>query len=187
MHSTQSSLKSNTQVRSSTMPRLAFVALGSNLGDRWWILQGALQEITAIRGYRVLDVAPVWETPPWGETDQPHFLNTVVALEILDSTPEELLRAAQSIENRFGRVRAERWGPRTLDIDLLIWDEEVRTVDSLQVPHPRMREREFVMVPFGHLLEKHSEWEHPWLKEWRALWPAFMRAFGDPAGSLRIP
>lgn len=184
MYSTPSSLNKDTN---KPLPRLAFLALGSNLGDRWWILQGALEEIMEIRGYRLLDVAPVWETPPWGETDQPYFLNTVVALEILDSSPEDLLGAIQAIENRFGRVRKERWGPRTLDIDLLIWDEVERSNEALQIPHPRIREREFVMVPLGHLLQKHLEWHHAWLREWRALLPLAERTFGNPAGCLRFP
>lgn len=183
MYSTQSSLNKNTN---KPLPRLAFLALGSNLGDRWWILQGAIEEITGIHGYRLLDVAPVWETPPWGEENQPHFLNTVAVLEILESSPEDLLEAIQGIEHRFGRVRKERWGPRTLDIDLLIWDEEVRSNESLQLPHPRIREREFVMVPLGHLIQKHREWQHTWLREWRALLPLADRTFGEPAGRLRF-
>lgn len=177
-------------VNTTELPRLAFLALGSNLGDRWWIMQGALEEIGRIRGYRVLDVAPVWETPPWGELNQPHFLNTVVALEILggEGSPETLLREIQQIEVRFGRVRgAERWGPRTLDIDLLLWDQEVRSSDGLELPHPRICERAFVTVPLGFIVHKHQDWPHEWLKQWRAVLPAADGVFGGPSGHLRFP
>jgi 2-amino-4-hydroxy-6-hydroxymethyldihydropteridine diphosphokinase len=182
MHSAQTMTSEDSH---SVSKRLVLVAIGSNLGDRWWILNGALEELAALSGYRLLDCAPVWETPPWGVEDQPGFLNTVLALEALDGSPEALLQDLLLIEQRFGRVRREKWGPRTLDLDLLMWGEELRATEALALPHPRMREREFVMVPLGHLLQKHPEWQHEWLVEWRLWYQEGRSSLGEPAGYLR--
>ncbi len=164
---------------------LVLVAIGSNLGDRWWILNGAVAELSALPGYRLLDCAPVWETAPWGREDQPGFLNSVLALEALTGSPEGLLQDLLRIEQRFGRVRREKWGPRTLDLDLLTWGGEMRAAESLTLPHPRMREREFVMVPLGYLLQKHPEWQHEWLLEWKLWYQEGRGSLGEPAGYLR--
>jgi 2-amino-4-hydroxy-6-hydroxymethyldihydropteridine diphosphokinase len=126
--------------------RRAFLALGSNLGDRWALLRrgvAALPDVVA--------VSPVYETDPvGGPDDQGAYLNLVVELDT-DLSPRELLEAAQRAEAGARRVRTERWGPRTLDVDVLLVGDEVVDEPDLVVPHPRMWERAFVLVPLADL------------------------------------
>ena len=131
------------------MPVSAYLALGSNLGDRLETLQRAVDLMDARPGIDVVRSSRVYETEPVGPP-QPAFLNAVVEVRT-DLEPHELLRETQAVEDELGRVRAERWGPRTIDVDVLTFDE--RTVDEpeLVVPHPRMHERGFVLVPLGEL------------------------------------
>jgi 2-amino-4-hydroxy-6-hydroxymethyldihydropteridine diphosphokinase len=121
------------------------VALGSNLGDRLAHLQGAVDGLAARPGVAVDAVSAVYETDPIGP-EQPDYLNAVVRLTT-SLTPRELLDAAQHEERRAERVRAERWGPRTLDVDVLIVEGETVDEPDLHVPHPRLHERLFVLVP----------------------------------------
>lgn len=124
----------------------AYLALGSNLGDRAARLQAALEELGATDGVRVTAVSHVYETDPVGGPEQGPFLNAVVAVETgLDA--RALLALAQRCEASAGRVRAERWGPRTLDVDVLLVDGETVDEEDLTVPHPRMAERDFVLAP----------------------------------------
>jgi 2-amino-4-hydroxy-6-hydroxymethyldihydropteridine diphosphokinase len=126
----------------------AFLAVGSNLGDRAAMLQLAVDVLAAAPGVEVVAVSRVYETAPVGGPDQDDYLNAVVAVDT-DLGPRELLALAQRIERHAGRVRAERWGPRTLDVDLLtVGDERVDEPD-LQIPHPRMHERGFVLAPLA--------------------------------------
>lgn len=126
-------------------PVQAFLSLGSNLGDRREALQAALLGLER-RGVRVVRRSSLYETAPIGVTDQPPFLNLAVEVAT-DLTPEELLAACRRVEDDLGRVRQERWGPRTVDIDILLYDRRtVRTAD-LEIPHPRLTERRFVLVP----------------------------------------
>ncbi|HAY52167.1 MAG: 2-amino-4-hydroxy-6-hydroxymethyldihydropteridine diphosphokinase [Acidimicrobiaceae bacterium] len=130
--------------RGRTMPQ-AFLGLGSNLGDRMQFLQDAVEEIPDLVG-----VSGVYETDPIGGPDQSKFLNIVVELET-DLSPRDLLNLAQALEKKADRRREVHWGPRTLDVDVL-WVEGHKVNDhDLEVPHPRMRERAFVMVPLGEL------------------------------------
>ena len=124
----------------------AYLALGSNLGDRAAHLQSAVDALGEADDVEVVALSRVYETDPVGGPAQDAYLNAVVAIETaLD--PHELLRLAQRIELAARRVRAERWGPRTLDVDVLLYDD-VRVADpDLTVPHPRMRERGFVLAP----------------------------------------
>lgn len=124
----------------------AYLALGSNLGDRLAFLQGALDGLDASDGITVVGVSRVYETAPVDGPDQGDYLNAVVALETsLDA--RALLGVAQRTEDVAGRVRRERWGPRTLDVDvLMVGDEHVEEPD-LVVPHPRLHERGFVLAP----------------------------------------
>ncbi len=128
----------------------AYLGLGSNLGDRVAHLQAAVDGLAATPGVTVVAVSPVYETDPVGGPPQPEYLNAVVALDT-DLTPRGLLEVAHRLESAAGRVRAERWGPRTLDVDVLLVGTEQVDEDDLVVPHPRMRERAFVMVPLGDL------------------------------------
>jgi len=130
--------------------RRAYLGIGSNLGERLASLQLAVDELVSADGVTVVAVSPVYETAPVGGPEQPDYLNAVVAVDTA-LTSHELLRVAQRIEAEAERVRTVRWGPRTLDIDvLLVGDEQIATPD-LVVPHPRMAERAFVVVPLADL------------------------------------
>jgi 2-amino-4-hydroxy-6-hydroxymethyldihydropteridine diphosphokinase len=130
--------------------RRAYLGIGSNLGDRLAHLQGALDGLAATDGVTVVAVSGVYATDPVGGPEQGEYLNAVVAVDT-DLTAREMLGVAQRLEAEADRVRGERWGPRTLDVDvLLLGDEEVHEPD-LEIPHPRMRERGFVMVPLAEL------------------------------------
>jgi 2-amino-4-hydroxy-6-hydroxymethyldihydropteridine diphosphokinase len=147
-------------VTDATRSRRAYLGIGSNLGDRLGYLQLAVDELAKARGIAVVAVSPVYETAPVGGPEQPDYLNAVVAVDTM-LTAHELLRVAQHVEAEAERVRTVRWGPRTLDVDvLLVGDERIDDPD-LVVPHPRMAERAFVVVPLADL--------DP---EWRARIPA---------------
>lgn len=123
----------------------AFLALGSNLGDRWQYLRTAVVEMPDL-----IRISPVYETDPIGPPGQGPYLNCVVELST-DRSPRQLLRTAQAAEEKAGRVRTARWGPRTLDVDvLLVGDQFVNDAD-LTVPHPRMWDRPFVIIPLADL------------------------------------
>jgi len=129
----------------------AWVGLGSNLGDSRQILQTALQALAEIPDTRLESVSSLYRTRPWGVTDQPDFLNAVAALQT-DLSPIQLLRQLLTIERHQGRQRTgNRWGPRSLDLDLLLYDQLIQTGDELTLPHPRLHERAFVLVPLAEL------------------------------------
>jgi len=135
--------------------RRGYLGIGSNLGDRASHLQAAVDSLAREPGIGVVAVSPVYETAPVGGPVQDDFLNAVVAVDTT-LTARGLLEAAQRAEAAEHRVRAERWGPRTLDVDvLLVGDEQVDEPD-LQVPHPRLAERAFVLVPLADLA---PEWD----------------------------
>ena len=127
----------------------AYLGLGSNLGDRARYLQGAVDAIAARPDVTAVAVSPVYETAPIGP-DQPDFLNAVLAVET-ELGARELLAIARETEAAAQRERTEHWGPRTLDVDVLIVGDERVDDDELQVPHPRMYERGFVCVPLHDL------------------------------------
>ena len=128
--------------------RRAHLGLGSNLGDRLAFLQGAVDVLDATTGITVAAVSRVYETAPVGGPEQGPYLNAVVALDT-ELEPAALLAVARRIEDEAQRRRAERWGPRTLDVDvLLVGDERVDSPD-LTVPHPRLWERGFVLAPLA--------------------------------------
>lgn len=140
--------------------RRAYLGLGSNVGDRAAMLQGAVDGLAATDGVTVVAVSPVYETEPVGGPDQPDYLNAVVGVDT-QLTARDLLGVAQRLESAAGRVRGERWGPRTLDVDvLLVGDERVDEPD-LVVPHPRLYERAFVMVPLADLDPMLAPWVPP--------------------------
>ena len=123
-----------------------YLALGSNLGDRGRHLQIAVDSLAAEPKVTVVAASSVYETDPVGGPDQGRFLNAVVALDT-ELGPRELLVVAQSLEDDAGRVRVEHWGPRTLDVDVLLVGDAVVSEPDLVVPHPRMWERGFVLAP----------------------------------------
>jgi len=129
---------------------LAYLGLGSNLGDRVEHLQGAVDALSTEAGVRVVAVSPLYETEPVGGPAQDDYLNAVVALET-DRSPRQLLAIAQRLEAAAGRVRRERWGPRTLDVDVLLVDDHRIEEPDLTIPHPRLHERAFVLAPLHDL------------------------------------
>jgi len=132
--------------------RTAYLGLGANLGDRRGYLRDAIALLDAAAGVNVCRLSGVYETEPVGVTDQPKFLNQVVEIEIADEvTPRDLLALVKRIEIELGRQRRERWGPREIDIDILLIGEEPIREPDLQIPHPEMWERAFVMVPLADL------------------------------------
>ncbi len=130
-------------------PVRAYLGLGSNVGDRLANLRRAVELLGDRVGVTVVRTSSVYETEPVGPA-QPDFLNAVAEVATTLSA-RELLRACLEAEAELGRVREERWGPRTIDIDLLIYDDERIDEPDLTVPHPRMHERGFVLVPLAEL------------------------------------
>ncbi len=130
----------------------AFIGIGSNLGDRWGIIGQALGRMRATAGISTLELSPVYESDPVGVVEQPLFLNLVAGVETT-LTPEGLLRSLLDIELALGRTRTVRWGPRSIDLDLLLYAGEARCEPGLQLPHPRMFERSFVTLPLQELLQ----------------------------------
>jgi 2-amino-4-hydroxy-6-hydroxymethyldihydropteridine diphosphokinase len=129
-----------------TAPRRAFLGIGSNLGDRLSYLQLAVDALSRTPGVRVTAVSRVYETAPVGGPAQGSFLNAVVAIET-ELDEQELLGRSQAVEQLASRVRVERWGPRTLDVDILLVDGAQVDRPDLTIPHPRMWERGFVLAP----------------------------------------
>jgi 2-amino-4-hydroxy-6-hydroxymethyldihydropteridine diphosphokinase len=128
----------------------AYLGLGSNLGDRRQHLAEAVRRLHAGPVLQVVKISSVYESSPVGVTAQPDFLN-LVAQVATKHAPQELLAACLRIEAGLGRVRRERWGPRTIDIDLLLYGDVRIDDESLTVPHPRMRERNFVLAPLAEI------------------------------------
>jgi 2-amino-4-hydroxy-6-hydroxymethyldihydropteridine diphosphokinase len=131
------------------MPR-AYVGLGANLGDRQEFIDRAVTLLAATDGVQVLAVSELRETDPVGLLEQPRFLNGAAAVETTLSA-RELLEALLGIERTLGRVRGERWGPRTIDLDLLLYGDTVVDEPGLEVPHPRLHERRFALEPLSDL------------------------------------
>jgi 2-amino-4-hydroxy-6-hydroxymethyldihydropteridine diphosphokinase len=127
---------------------LAHLALGTNLGNRLANLQAALAALPP--AVVVRRSSPIYETPPWGVTDQPAFLNMAVEAET-SQTPQELLAHLKYLETALGRLPSIRFGPRLIDIDILFYDNLVLDAPRLTIPHPRLHERAFVLVPLADL------------------------------------
>jgi 2-amino-4-hydroxy-6-hydroxymethyldihydropteridine diphosphokinase len=126
-----------------------FLGLGSNLGDRLAFLRAAIAGMEA-GGCVLLQASGAYETPPWGLLEQPAFLNAVVQIQT-ELGANDLLRLALQVERSLGRVRSQHWGPRQIDIDLLCCGGEVVVSQALQVPHPYLQDRGFVLVPWAEL------------------------------------
>ena len=129
----------------------AWVGIGGNREDSALLLNEALDRMAAASGVTLRRRSRMYRSPPWGEPDQPYFVNAVAEVET-DLRPQPLLRMLLSIESALGRVRSgARWGPRCIDLDLLTYDELRLQTDELVVPHPRMHLRAFVLVPLLEL------------------------------------
>lgn len=135
----------------------AYIGLGSNLGDREAMIRIALDDLARLPATRVLRASSLYDTQPVGDEEQPNFLNAVAEIDS-ELTARQLLWNLLLIEKRLGRVRTHRWGPRTIDLDLLTYGHLVIDEPDLQVPHPAMAMRSFVLVP---LLELDPLATHP--------------------------
>ena len=144
--------------------RHAFIGVGANLGDRWATMHRALTALAREPGIKAVEASAVYETAPVGVVDQPEFLNLVLGVETT-LTPEELLAVLHQLEKAAGRRREQemRWGPRPLDLDLLLYEGETRAGPELTLPHPRMWQRTFVTVPLRELLTRVAWLDRP---EW---------------------
>ena len=138
----------------------AYVALGSNLGDREENLRSALKHLEENK-VRVVKVSTFIETEPYGVTDQPGFINAVCQVET-ELEPLELLRLLLKIELEMGRVRIRRWGERNIDLDLLLYEDACVVSDELTLPHPDMQNRDFVLLPLAEIA---GEVVHPILQK----------------------
>ncbi len=128
----------------------SYIGLGSNLGDRKAALRKALKALGASPGLAVSGVSSLYETQPWGKPDQPAFLNAVAEVQT-QTNAMSLLRLLQGIETDMGRIRRERWGPRTIDLDILLFGREIIAENELTVPHPELARRKFVLVPLAEV------------------------------------
>ncbi|MEB5793994.1 2-amino-4-hydroxy-6-hydroxymethyldihydropteridine diphosphokinase [Staphylococcus hominis] len=128
----------------------AYLGLGSNIGDRKQQLLKAIDLIGNIKGIKVTKQSSIYETAPIGYTEQPNFLNLCLEIET-ELSPQQLLKHCLDIEQQLHRVREIRWGPRTLDIDILLYSDNIIETDNLSIPHPRMQERAFVLIPLNDI------------------------------------
>ncbi|HLR66638.1 2-amino-4-hydroxy-6-hydroxymethyldihydropteridine diphosphokinase [Virgibacillus alimentarius] len=128
----------------------AFIALGTNIGPRFTYLNHAISALSEVEGIIILKKSSIYETAPVGYLDQRYFLNMVIQIETsLEAI--ELLNTCQTIEQQLGRKRTIRFGPRTIDLDILVYNQENIKTERLSVPHPRMHERAFVLVPLEEI------------------------------------
>lgn len=134
----------------------AAIALGSNLGDSLGTLKGALETLDRLPDIKVKTHSSWYETAPIGPP-QPNYLNGCAILEV-QLSPEVLLKTLLAVEQQFNRVRQQHWGPRTLDLDILLFEDLILDTPNLKIPHPRMTERAFVLVPLAEIA---PEWIEP--------------------------
>jgi 2-amino-4-hydroxy-6-hydroxymethyldihydropteridine diphosphokinase len=124
----------------------AYIGLGSNLGDREAMIRLAIDDLARLPETTLAKASSLYDTEPAGEVDQPNFLNAVAAIDT-QLTARQLLWNLQLIEKRLGRVRTQKWGPRTIDLDLLLYGSLILEEPDLRVPHPELLRRSFVLVP----------------------------------------
>ena len=150
-------LKSRAAACNATGDGIAHISMGSNLGDRLFYLCAAVRRLTEAAEIRLQALSSVYETEPVGKADQADFLNAVVQIQT-GWPPRQLLDHLFKVERQLGRQRGERWGPRTIDLDLLTMADEVRDDADLILPHPRLTGRRFVLLPFAEIA---PEWVLP--------------------------
>lgn len=129
---------------------IAYIGLGSNLGDKVRNIREALQLLESRKGVKVIKVSSLYETIPVGYSNQPNFINAVVAVQT-DKPPDELLAIAKAIEAELGRQKSFRWGPRLIDLDILLYDNLTYKSAKLKLPHPEVKNRAFVLVPLAEI------------------------------------
>ena len=140
---------------------LAYIGIGSNLGEPVPNCNLAIRAMAADPHTRVIEVSPFYRTEPVGKKDQGWFVNAVAVLETSRS-PRELLEFIQAIERGMGRERKEKWGPRVIDLDILFYDDQVVREEGLLIPHPRLQERKFVLAPLNDIA---PDLRHPLLNK----------------------
>lgn len=134
----------------------AYLGLGSNIGNRELQLNEAIKILHAYQGIQVTQVSHIYETEPVGYTNQPKFLNLCIEIET-ELNPQSLLKCCLATEQQLHRKREIRWGPRTLDVDILLFSDQIIEQDNLSVPHPRMKERSFVLIPLNDIATNQIE------------------------------
>lgn len=132
------------------MNNIAYISLGTNMGDREANIHNAIQELKDHKLITIEEISSIYETDPVGYLDQDPFLNLVVKIST-NLNPIELLEVTQMIEKNLGRIRDIRWGPRTIDLDILLYNQENIEAEHLRIPHPRMFERSFVLIPLKEI------------------------------------
>ena len=132
------------------MNKTVYIALGSNVGCKSHNMAQAVQLVAALPGTQVIKCSSLYKTAPWGKTDQDEFLNQVIEIETT-LQPVQLLQELQNIEIKMGRQRKEKWGPRIIDLDILLYGNEVMDDPHLTIPHPHLRQRLFVLVPLAEI------------------------------------
>ncbi|MDG4504737.1 2-amino-4-hydroxy-6-hydroxymethyldihydropteridine diphosphokinase [Streptococcus suis] len=132
------------------MKHLAYLSIGGNMGNRQAYLQAALDKLASHPGCQLGLVSNIYETPAWGKTDQADFLNLACQV-YTDLSAQDFLSVCQNIEQELDRVRIEKWGQRTIDLDIIFWDEEKIQEEDLIVPHPYAHERAFVLLPLADI------------------------------------
>ncbi|WP_088014794.1 2-amino-4-hydroxy-6-hydroxymethyldihydropteridine diphosphokinase [Gottfriedia acidiceleris] len=132
------------------MKNESYLSLGTNIGDREGFLTKAIKELANHSEIQVEQISSIYETDPVGYVDQDAFLNLVIKIST-NLTPLQLLDVTQGIEHNLGRKRELRWGPRTIDLDILLYNHENIEVEHLRIPHPRMFERSFVLIPLKEI------------------------------------
>ena len=135
-------------MKNSNTPHIIYLGLGTNNGDRLANLEAAVESLAP--GVNVTRRSPIYRTPPWGYTDQPDFLNMVLEAET-NLPPFDLLKYLKDLEVEVGRTKTFRWGPREIDIDILLYDDQTLETPDLTIPHPQMPNRAFVLVPLADL------------------------------------
>lgn len=133
-----------------SVPVISFLGIGSNLGNPVQQCREALRQIASLKNIQVLRRSSLYRTEPVGNTNQDWFVNGILELRTTFTAPQ-LLKALQWVEQALGRVRTEKWGPRTIDIDLLLFGREIIVIGDLVIPHPEMHKRRFVLVPMNEI------------------------------------
>jgi 2-amino-4-hydroxy-6-hydroxymethyldihydropteridine diphosphokinase len=132
------------------MKHVAFIGIGSNIGDKVERCRNAISSVLAFDNHRLLARSSLYKTQPLGYTAQDWFVNGVIKIET-DLQAQELLRSLKALESSLGRQETFRWGPRTIDLDLLFFDDEQIHSEELEIPHPRLHDRQFVLIPLAEI------------------------------------
>jgi len=161
------------------MPHIAYIGIGSNLGSPGENCRAAMARMEAHESIAITLRSSLYETEPFGKTDQNRFVNAVVQIDTA-LTPAELLEALLKIEQDMGRVRKEKWGPRIIDLDILFYEDRIVQEKMLQIPHPGIPERSFVLIPMKEIA---GDYIHPQLQK---SMQALCETLADPGKVRRI-